>query len=78
MCKACYGQADTTTTIIPLEIQELINKFEEATNSQPETKYQYTSERVNIRKFPSTEAEILDTSLINTCFEVIAHLTAGL
>lgn len=68
-----YGQADTTMTIIPLETQELVNKFEEAANSQPETKYQYTSERVNIRRFPSTEAEILDTSLINTCFEVIAE-----
>lgn len=79
-CTPVYGQADygtnTSKLIIIVEpnAQLLIEQFEEKVQNNPKSSLKYTTTEVNIRKAPSLDAEILDQSLIGTCFEVVAEI----
>lgn len=66
-----YGQADNNTN--PIE-DTLLNRFNERLYYVTDTTIKYTTAHVNIRKYPSTDAEILDVSLVNTEFEVVLEL----
>ena len=66
-----YGQADDNTN--PIE-DTLLNRFNERLYYVTDTTIKYTTAHVNIRKYPSTNAEILDVSLVNTEFEVVLEL----
>ena len=66
-----FGQADTN---LNQNDQELINKFESAMSYVCDSEVRYATTRVNIREYPSTDAAILDTSLVNTEFEVILDI----
>lgn len=66
-----FGQADTN---LNQNDQELINKFEAAMPYVCDSEIRYTTTEVNIREYPSENAPILDTSIINTEFEVILEI----
>ena len=66
-----FGQADTN---LNQNDQELINKFEAAMSYVCDSEIRYTTTEVNIREYPSENAAILDTSIINTEFEVILEI----
>lgn len=74
-----YGQADNTThknemIIIETNVLPLIDQFEAVIANHPKPVYKYTTTSVNIRKAPALDAEILDTSLVNTRFEVVTEI----
>lgn len=67
-----YGQVDEKDYIlVETNVQPLLEQFQQAAQDNPEPVYQYTSTEVHIRKAPALDAEILDTSMINTRFEVV-------
>lgn len=66
-----YGQADINLT---QNEQELINKFEAAMPYVCDSEIRYTTTEVNIREYPSESAPILDTSIVNTEFEVVLEI----
>lgn len=66
-----FGQADTN---LNQNDQELLTKFEAAMPYVCDSEVRYATTRVNIREYPSTDAVILDTSLVNTEFEVILDI----
>lgn len=69
-----YGQAEKNIEIEKIETQERIDMFYDALQQDYEPKLKYTTSVVNIRKYPSTESEILDKSLVGTSFEVVAEV----
>ena len=75
-----YGQVENEqmeneqNIILSEETQELVNRFEEAANNANDIVTKYTSTRVNIREYPSLDANIIDCSLVNTAFEIVAEI----
>lgn len=66
-----FGQADTN---LNQNDQELLTKFEAAMPYVCDSEIRYTTTEVNIREYPSTDATILDTRLVNTEFEVVLDI----
>lgn len=72
-----------TTCMMPVAVQANDNietevvttaQFEEVLHNVTDTRTMYTTTEVNIRKEPNTEADIIDTSRVNTAFEIVAEI----
>lgn len=67
-----YGQAENID--MNENDKELLNRFESALLSVTDTYTKYTTRPVNIRAYPSLDAPILDTSMVNSEFEIALEI----